>query len=659
MATVFSAYDRFAANIQKGSEELQSSTLFVPTVGRWISPAVRMPSLAEPLLTTRATSEHDGRRYTPVVLSLAACGVFACGAGFALRPGTMPSSQINAAVVKGQWYDGIDSIRVLRPGDDVEKMAWKLYNEETGCDSTGEFSPRRHAFLLTPGTYRDDITVGYYTSLLGVGESVEDVRIRSFRTHNRNCVADVKLKCCDGGCSDGLTNFWRSVEGVTTLGNSTWAASQAAPLRRLRVGGQLSLSEHAPVSGGFIADSVVEGELIMGLQQQHLIRNSELRSGAMGTYMNYVFLGVDGAPPPAENGRVSVLEATPRVAAKPYLVEENGAWSIVVPERVQDTRGPSQNAFVARVRRTRIAMEDVYVAREGDDAESINAAIEGKRALLLTPAIYTLTAPITIKANGFVVLGIGFATLLTSSGQSALVIEADAVRVAGVLLESGTSVSAPPTAPLLRWVGHLGVGSDVFTRVGAFAYAIAAKESCLPTRADVHVAVDGDDLILDNTWLWHADHDDCRSLSEHSFSRHGLVVTGARTTALGLQVEHQMEDLVVWRGEGGEVYMFQSELPYSYANFTAVGYRVEASVRLHTVVGGGVYGIGKLYPIPVGIRLSATTTAKNLFVWAIAAAPKFLPDHSRFGNVLCTGKGDAERCYAGNCDFVACFVPHL
>ena len=67
------------------------------------------------------------------------------------------------------------------------------------------------------------------------------------------------------------------------------------------------------------------------------------------------------------------------------------------------------------------------------------------------------------------------------------------------------------------------------------------------------------------------------------------MVTGARTIALGLQVEHQMADLVSWRGDAGEVYMFQSELPYKYANFTAIGYHVEDAVTTHSVVGGGVF----------------------------------------------------------------------
>jgi hypothetical protein len=60
------------------------------------------------------------------------------------------------------------------------------------------------------------------------------------------------------------------------------------------VGGTLSLAETrgGAVSGGFIADSVVELELIMTMQQQHLVRNSRLLSGQVGTFMSYVFTGV-------------------------------------------------------------------------------------------------------------------------------------------------------------------------------------------------------------------------------------------------------------------------------------------------------------------------------------------------------------------------------
>ena len=562
-----------------------------------------MSALNEPLLTpnsskTTHTARHPAIRYAVasalalVGIVIMALAVWTLAQPFVIDVPAEPDAR------RIQWYDGIDSVRVMHPGDAVGEFAWGLYDDGTGCDTTGEFSPHRHAILLTAGSYEDTITVGYYTSLIGTGASPDDVQVQSFETHNRNCVDDAPLSCnLGGGCSDGLTNFWRSVDGLSTRGNATWAASQAAPLRRVRIQGSLLLSEHAPVSGGFISDSIVEGDLEMGLQQQHLVRNCEL-SRAVGTYMNYVFLGVHGAPAPAENGRVSVLDTAPRVAAKPFLREAAGEWSIIVPAQVKGSRGPLGWDYQSPS--DAISMADVFVARAGDDSASIRRGIAGKRALLLTPAVYSLDEPITVAVQGFVVLGIGFPTLVATTGRSALVITADSVRVSGVLLEAGTSVTSTSTEPLMRWVGSGGVGNDLFSRAGAFSYATSNKPSCLQTRVDVHMSIEGDDISLDNTWLWHADHDDCHGLSDTSYSKHGLHVSGARTIAIGLQVEHQMEDLVLWSGEQGETYMFQAELPYKYANFTSVGYHVEASVREHTVLGGGVYG--EPLPAPVDPR---------------------------------------------------------
>ena len=43
---------------------------------------------------------------------------------------------------------------------------------------------------------------------------------------------------------------------------------------------------------------------------------------------------------------------------------------------------------------------------------------------------------------------------------------------------------------------------------------------------------------------------------------HGLYVKGDDVIAYGLAVEHTLEDLTIWDGERGQVYFYQSELPY-------------------------------------------------------------------------------------------------
>ena len=61
----------------------------------------------------------------------------------------------------------------------------------------------------------------------------------------------------------------------------------------------------------------------------------------------------------------------------------------------------------------------------------------------------------------------------------------------------------------------------------------------------------------------------------------------------GLATEHFEKDLVVWNGEAGQTFFFQSELPYGvtqeeFGNPGYVGYRVAANVTSHNGYGMGV-----------------------------------------------------------------------
>lgn len=63
-----------------------------------------------------------------------------------------------------------------------------------------------------------------------------------------------------------------------------WAASQASPLRRILVEGDLDLFQYFPpwpmagyASGGYMADSIVTGVVTSGSQQQYIARNNNLQ----------------------------------------------------------------------------------------------------------------------------------------------------------------------------------------------------------------------------------------------------------------------------------------------------------------------------------------------------------------------------------------------
>ena len=105
---------------------------------------------------------HDAggtpQRWTKLAAAFLMIGALAVLALFRL-----PSAGISAAVSLGpQWYDGIDTIKVFSPGDDVQRFASELHNRITGCDQIGEFSTVRQAMLLRSGSYMDSIAIGYY-----------------------------------------------------------------------------------------------------------------------------------------------------------------------------------------------------------------------------------------------------------------------------------------------------------------------------------------------------------------------------------------------------------------------------------------------------------------------------------------------------------------
>jgi hypothetical protein len=167
-----------------------------------------------------------------------------------------------------------------------------------------EFGAQRYALLFRPGTYGSaaeplNFQVGYYTEVAGLGASPTDVVV--------NGTIDVYNRCLEPGNCIALTNFWRSLSNlaIEVAGKGGcqfgefWAASQAAPMRRVRVNGHTTLMDYcsspAFASGGFIADSQFTSTVINGSQQQYLVRDSSLNGWSNGVW-NQVFAGVEGAP---------------------------------------------------------------------------------------------------------------------------------------------------------------------------------------------------------------------------------------------------------------------------------------------------------------------------------------------------------------------------
>ncbi|WP_425388722.1 coagulation factor 5/8 type domain-containing protein [Amycolatopsis jejuensis] len=451
-----------------------------------------------------------------------------------------------------------------------------------------QFGSQRYALLFKPGTYSNDVNVGFYTQVLGLGSTPDAVTINGavhveadwFPPHN------------------ATQNFWRGAENLSVNpvgGTDRWAVSQASPYRRMHVRGDLQLDDGGWSSGGWIADSKIDGQVRSGSQQQWISRDSQF-GGWSGSNWNMVFVGVHGAPAGTfPNPPYTTVDQAPVVREKPYLhVDESGDYRVFVPALRTNTSGVTWDHGDAPG--TSLPIERFFIVKPGATAADMNTALAAGKNLLITPGVYHLDQTLHVTRPDTVVLGLGIATLVPDGGITAMTVDdVDGVKIAGLLLDAGTTSSAT-----LMQVGTPGSDADhsanptslhdVFFRVGG---AVAGK-------ARTSLVVNSNDVIGDHMWIWRADHaaDDSFVGWDANTADTGLVVNGDDVTTYGLFVEHFQRTQVVWNGNGGRTYFFQNEMPYdvpdqaSWMDGTAEGYsayQVAPGVTSHEAWGLGSY----------------------------------------------------------------------
>jgi len=491
------------------------------------------------------------------------------------------------------------------PAADIQAAVDQVFAQQ----ETNQFGTQRYAFLFKPGSYQASVRVGFYTQVLGLGATPDAV------TLNGSLQVDAAWMN-----QNATQNFWRSAENfsvVPSSGTVTWAVAQAAPFRRMHVRGNLYLFDRDGwSSGGFIADAKVDGTVLSGSQQQWLSRNAEFGNWQGGVW-NMVFVGVQNAPAPSfPNPPHTVIDQTPLVREKPYLtVEADGRYNVIVPALASNTRGITWAGGTAAGSQT-IPLSQFYVVRsDRDNAASINAALSAGRHLLFTPGVYRLDQTLRVSRANTVVLGLGMATLLPTTGQPAMAIDdVDGVKIAGLLFDAGERSS-----PTLLEVGPAGSSAnhaanpislhDLFFRVGGTGS---------PGRADSSIRINSNQVIGDHFWVWRADHGDNVGWTQNT-TTNGLIVDGADATVYGLFVEHFHQYQTVWNGNGGRLFFYQSEIPYdvpdqaSWMNNGANGfasYKVGRDVTIHEAWGLGIYCFFQTNPsVKLGSAIEAPERA--------------------------------------------------
>jgi len=462
------------------------------------------------------------------------------------------------------------NVYVFNPSMSVSSILSTL-NSISNAQASNQFGTQRYSILFDPGTYGSSsdplvFTVGYYESVAGLGQNPGQVVINgAINSYNQ---------CTDGNQSEcyATTNFWRSVSnltinvtGMTGCFNDTdvWAVSQGAPLRRVDINGNLTLMDYCDgspdwASGGFIADSEFSGGVVTnGSQQQFFVRNSDIDSWSNGVW-NQVFCGDPGAPPQGfPSAPYTTLSTCPATEEEPYLyVDSAGNYNVFVPSPQTNSSGPTWAN--GNTPGTSLSLSTFYVVDSSSTVEQINAALAAGDNLLFTPGVYQYGQAINVTNPNTKIIGLGFPTLIPTSGNVTMnVADVPGVNISGMIFDAG-----PTASSALLQVGTEGSAAnnalnpdsvdDVFFRIGGAEAGTAATA----------FVDNSNNSIIDDAWIWRADHGAGAGTWTGDQSATGLVVNGNNVTANGLAVEHFQQYETIWNGQGGTDLFFQNENPY-------------------------------------------------------------------------------------------------
>ncbi len=538
-----------------------SGNVNVPATGGWQTWTTVNATVTLPAGTQTLTVDQDNAGWNINYLDFTSSG----GGGGGGAPPTGGSLGANVIVIS--------------PSESVATIASTL-NAIGTQQNPNQFGTQRYEILFQPGTYGSaadplDFQIGYYESVEGLGQNPSQVVINGTIDSWNQCTNGVQTQCY------ATDNFWRSVSNLTInvagltgcfAGEEVWAASQASPMRRVDINGNMTLMDYCDgspdwASGGFIADSELNGTVENGSQQQYVTRNTDIGSWTNGVW-NQVFCGDPGAPAQSFGSTSAAIRRPAAVHDARHLPGDPGRALPVhrLLRQLQRVRplGADQLQRTVLGRRQHpghLALGEQHLLRrellQHDRARSTRPWPR-VRTCCSRPGVYSYASTINVTKADTKIIGLGFATLIPTAGQTTIsVADVGGVNISGLILDAG-----PVNSPTLLTVGTAGSTvshasdpvsiDDVFFRVGG-------AEAGSVTDAFID---NSNNSILDDIWSWRADHGAGGGSWTSDTAATGLTVNGNNVTAYGLAVEHYQQYETVWNGQGGTVIFYQNENPY-------------------------------------------------------------------------------------------------
>ena len=499
-------------------------------------------------------------------------------------------------------------------------------------DNPGQNSKFNYAFLFMPGTYTVNIPIGYYTHVAGLGKSNKDVIF-------------IGGPIVDNGSDlysvGALNNFWRTCENITVnprydygvekqynnYKTMIYAVSQACSLRSVVINGNLSLANMAQdyknmgfSSGGFMANCEISDVLDMGSQQQFICRNTKY-----GTFpnisWNHVNVGcqsekerkgccINTTTPTSGVKNLTVVDTkTNTVCEKPYLIFNGDNTTITDRDSIINSiqvicPGYSPTSGVSNNIDKFITSDKYKIVNEYITSDLLNKILKdgNTTCIIFSPGRYKIDT--TINLSGQLLFGLGL-PVLTSTKNNTII--SGYGKICGIIFDAGGQgsqvlVDLNDSNQSYLW--------DIICRVGG------GDNHDNIYSVDTMLHIGGDNSVLDNVWCWVADHyaDDNLYVGwDKAICQIGVHVTGNNVSAYGLFAEHTRNRNVLWEGNNGEVYMFQSELNYyvpdGFDTSEFVSYEIGKNVGNHKLYGAGAYSFFEKIPqtSPSGFKWTSPT----------------------------------------------------